>query len=84
MTDQELQRLEHDTLDELDGVMYRASLLHAHVHRTVHFSPSSLTPVMRNGPLPLCVTGPRKKVGASTYFSSGPAMKSGLWRWQSR
>ena len=28
MTDQELQRLEHDTLDELDGVMYRASLLH--------------------------------------------------------
>jgi hypothetical protein len=28
MTDQELQRLEHDILDELDRVMYRASLLH--------------------------------------------------------
>lgn len=28
MTDKELQRLEHDTLDELGGVMYRASLLH--------------------------------------------------------
>src|SRR5262245_15516260 len=28
MTDKELQRLEHDTLDESDGVMYRASLLH--------------------------------------------------------
>jgi hypothetical protein len=28
MTDKELQRLEHDTLDELSGVMYRASLLH--------------------------------------------------------
>jgi hypothetical protein len=27
MTDQELQRLEHDTLDELGGVMYRAALL---------------------------------------------------------
>ena len=27
MTDKELQRLEHDTLDELGGVMYRASLL---------------------------------------------------------
>jgi hypothetical protein len=28
MTDQELQRLERDTLDELGGVMYRAALLH--------------------------------------------------------
>ena len=28
MTDKELERLEHDTLDELSGVMYRASLLH--------------------------------------------------------
>jgi len=27
MTDKELQRLEHDTLDELGGVMYRAALL---------------------------------------------------------
>jgi hypothetical protein len=26
MTDKELQRLEHDTLDELGGVMYRAAL----------------------------------------------------------
>ena len=27
MTDKELRRLEHDTLDELGGVMYRAALL---------------------------------------------------------
>jgi hypothetical protein len=27
MTDKELERLEHDTLDELGGVMYRAALL---------------------------------------------------------
>ena len=27
MTDEELDRLEHDTLDELGGVMYRAALL---------------------------------------------------------
>jgi hypothetical protein len=26
-------------------------------------------------PSPLCVTDPRKKVGASTYSSSGPTMK---------
>jgi hypothetical protein len=31
----------------------------AHVHRTAHFPPSFLTPVVRNGPPPLCVTGPR-------------------------
>jgi hypothetical protein len=40
-------------------------------------------------PSPLCVTAPRKKVGASTYSSSGPTMKRCLTshevsRWKSR
>jgi hypothetical protein len=40
-------------------------------------------------PSPLCVTDPRKKVGASTYSSSGPTMKRCLTsnevsRWKSR
>jgi hypothetical protein len=50
MTDKELERLEHDTLDELGGVMYRASLLHMGMTEDEYLKP--VGPAQFREPLP--------------------------------